>query len=183
MHRDTWSRAAMSTRVMSPPPVGRRSSLLIVAVVGAAVLALLVAAMYLYDHSRRDLIANGVKIDGVSVGGLREAAALTKVQHELNARLSRPVAVRAGSHTWTLGAREARLSIDSANMVAQAVSAGRQGSILTRTVRGLSGGSVNRNIPLVVSYSHQAVRDVVARVRAGVNRAPRNATVEANARG
>jgi lipoprotein-anchoring transpeptidase ErfK/SrfK len=173
----------MSTRVMSPPPVGRRSSLLIVAVLGAAVLALLAAAMYLYDHSRRDLIANGVKIDGVSVGGLREAAALTKVQHELNARLSRPVAVRAGSQTWTLGAREARLSIDSANMVAQAVSAGRQGSILTRTVRGLSGGSVNRNVPLVVSYSHQAVRDVVARVRAGVNRAPRNATVEANARG
>ena len=36
--------------------------------------------MYLYDRSRRDLIANGVKIDGVSVGGLREAAARTKVQ-------------------------------------------------------------------------------------------------------
>ena len=98
----------MSTRVMSAPPVGRRSSLLIVAAVSAAVLALLAAAMYLYDHSRRDLIANGVKIDGVSVGGMRQAAALTKIQHELNARLSRPVVVGAGSHRWTLGSREAR---------------------------------------------------------------------------
>ena len=33
------------------------------------------SAMYLYDHSRRDVIANGVKIDGVSVGGLHAAAA------------------------------------------------------------------------------------------------------------
>jgi lipoprotein-anchoring transpeptidase ErfK/SrfK len=172
----------MSTTV-SAPPVGRRSSVLIVAALSAAVLAVLAAGMYLYDHSRRDLIANGVKVDGVSVGGMREAAALAKVKHELSARLSRPVTVDAGSQKWTLGSREAGLSIDSANMVAQAVSAGRQGSILTRTVRGLTGGSVNRDIPLVVSYSHQAVRDLVARVRAGVNRLPRDATVEASASG
>ena len=35
-------------------------------------------------------------------------------------------------------------------MVAQAVSASREGSIFTRTVRGLFGGSVHRNVPLVV---------------------------------
>ena len=172
----------MSTRV-SAAPVGRRRSVPIVAAVSLAVLAVLVAGMYLYDHSRRDLIANGVKVDGVSVGGLREAAALTKVQHELIARLNRPVTVSAGSRTWTLSPREARLSVDTSGMVAAAVSAGREGSIVTRTVRGLFGGSVNRNIPLLVSYSHQSVRALVARVRASVNRAPRDATVAPGASG
>ncbi len=172
----------MSTRV-SASPVGRRRSVPIVVAVSVGVLAVLVAGMYLYDHSRRDLIANGVKVDGVSVGGLREAAARTKVQHELIARLNRPVTVSVAGHRWTLSPREARLSVDTSGMVAEAVSAGREGSIVTRTVRGLFGGSVNRDIPLLVSYSHQSVRALVARVRAGVDRAPRDATVAPSASG
>jgi lipoprotein-anchoring transpeptidase ErfK/SrfK len=172
----------MSTRV-SAAPVGRRSSVPIVAAVSVAILALLVAGMYLYDQSRRDLIANGVKVDGVSVGGLREAAARAKVKHDLIARLNQPVTVSLGSRTWTLSPREARLSVDTSGMVAEAVGAGREGSIVTRTVRGLFGGSVNRNIPLLVSYSHQSVRALVASVRASVNRAPRDATVAPGASG
>jgi lipoprotein-anchoring transpeptidase ErfK/SrfK len=168
---------------MSASRVTRRSPMLMVAAVSAAVIVALAAGMYLYDHSRRDLIANGVRIDGVNVGGMREAAARTKVQHELITRLNRPVTVRSGSHAWTLGAREAHLTLDAAQMAARAVSAGREGSILTRTVRGLFGGSVHRNIPLVVSYSHQAVRGLTAKVRAAVNRPPRNAMVSPSASG
>src|ERR1700730_5900338 len=160
-----------------------RSRLVIVAPIVAAVVVLLAAGMYFYDHSRRDLIANGLTIDGVSVGGLREQAARTKIQHELIARLDRPVTVRFGPQRWTLGAQEAQLSVDGANMVAQAVNASREGSIVTRTVRGLFGRSVKRDIPLVVSYSHQAVRGVTAKVRAAVDRAPRDATVQASASG
>jgi lipoprotein-anchoring transpeptidase ErfK/SrfK len=166
--------------ISSPP---RRSRLLAVTAVAVAVVLVGAVGVYLYDHSRRDLIANGVRIDGVSVGGMREAAALTKIQDQLVARLNRPVAVRSGSQTWKLGAREARLTVDAKNMVAQAVNAGREGSIVTRTVRGLFGGSVNRNIPLVVSYSHQAVSGLTAKVRAAVNRAPRDATVQPGASG
>ena len=168
---------------MSVSLVARRSPPLVLVSVSAAVVLVLGAGMYLYDHSRRDLIANGVRIDGVSVGGMREAAARTKIQHELIARLNRPVTVRSGSRTWTLSVREAHLTLDAASMAARAVSASREGSIVTRTVRGLFGGSVNRNVPLVVSYSHQAVRGLTAKVRAAVNRPPRNATVAASASG
>jgi len=167
---------------MSASPVRRRSRVLTVAALGAALL-LLVAGAYVYDHSRRDLIANGVRIDGVSVGGMRAAAARAKIQQELIAGLKRPVTVRSGSHTWTLRPREADLRIDTNAMVAQAVSASREGSILTRTVRGLFGGSVSRDIPLTVSYSHDAVRRLAARVRASLDRAPRDATVEPGANG
>lgn len=165
----------------SSPP--RRSRTLAFALGAVGVVLVAAVGMYLYDHSRRDLIANGVRIDGVSVGGMREAAALTKIQNQLISSLNRPLVVRSGSHTWTLGAREARLTVDAQNMVAQAVNAGREGSIVTRTVRGLFGGRVNRNIPLVVSYSHPAVGSLTAKVRAAVNRAPRDATVQPGASG
>jgi lipoprotein-anchoring transpeptidase ErfK/SrfK len=168
---------------MRASPIPRRSRLPIVAAISAGVVVVLALAMYLYDHSRRDLIAKGVTINGVSVGGMREAAARTKIQHELVARLDRPVTVRSGSQKWTMGPREADLTIDAANMVAQAVNVSREGSIVTRAVRGLFGGSVKRDIPVVVSYSHQAVRSLTAKVRAAVDRPPRDATVAASASG
>jgi lipoprotein-anchoring transpeptidase ErfK/SrfK len=165
----------MSTTTESP---NRRRSLTIVGGIVAVLVVALAAGMYLYDHSRRDTIAKGVRIDGVDVGGLHAAAARTKIQDELIGRLNRPLTVRSGARTWTLSPRDAKLTVDAENMVAQAVSASREGSIVTRTLRGLSGGSVKRNIPLVVSYSHQAVRDLTAHVSAALSRAPRDATVQ-----
>jgi lipoprotein-anchoring transpeptidase ErfK/SrfK len=155
-----------------------RRRLVPIVAVGAGFLVVLALGTYLYDHSRRDVIANGVRVDGVPVGGLHQAAARRKVEGELTVRLSRPVTVRSGGRSWRLTPRQAGLHLNVANMVAQAVDASREGSILTRTARGLFGGSVNRNVPLVVSYSHGAVRALASKVRVAVNRAPRDATVQ-----
>ncbi|HEY5044397.1 MAG TPA: L,D-transpeptidase/peptidoglycan binding protein [Solirubrobacteraceae bacterium] len=168
---------------MSAAPGRARRGLPIFAALVVAVVLVAGGAMYLYDHSRRETIANGVRIDGVDVGGLQAAAARAKIQREVVASLNRPVTVRAGARTWTLDPREARLTVDTANMVAQAVQASREGSIVTRTIRGLSGGHVNRDVPLVIGYSHAAVRGVTAQVRAAVQRAPRDATVQPSASG
>lgn len=175
---------------MSSPPLSSRSGWIAGrgrawtgAAVLCAVLLALAAGMYFYDHSRRDLIANGVRIDGVSVGGMREAAALAKVRRQLRASLNRPVSVTSGSHSWTLRAQEAALRIDARKMVAQALSASREGSFFSRTVRDLFGGSVNRDIPLVVSYSHTAVHALAAKVREAVDRPPRDAAVQPSATG
>ena len=168
---------------MSATPGGARRGLPIFAALVVAVLLVAAGAMYLYDHGRRETIANGVRIDGVDVGGLHAAAARAKIQREVVAGLNRPVTVKAGTRTWTLDPRAAHLTVDTANMVAQAVQASREGSIVTRTIRGLSGGQVHRDVPLVISYSHAAVRGVTAQVRAAVQRAPRDATVQASASG
>ncbi len=167
---------------MSALKAPRRRPVAILVCAGALVVVL-AAAMFVYDHARRDVIANGVRVDGVSVGGMQEAAARTKVEHDLLTRLDRPVTLRSGSRTWRLDAHEADVRVNSADMVAQAVSVSREGSIVSRTARGLFGGSVNRDIPLIVSYSHQAVRALAAKVRGAVDRPPRDATVQPTASG
>ncbi len=177
----------MSAPTMAPPQPGpvspRRSRLPIAAAVIVVVFVALAGAMLIYDHSRRDTIAKGVMIDDVSVGGLSASAARAKIQSEVVAPLNRPVVVRSGSRRWTVGPRQVDLTVDTDNMVQQALDASREGSIFTRTVRGLFGGSVKRDVPLVVSYSHAALRGLTAQVRASVNRAPRDASVAASASG
>jgi lipoprotein-anchoring transpeptidase ErfK/SrfK len=150
-------------------------------VIGA--LLLLILGIYLYDRSQRGVIANGVKIDGVSVGGLEEDAARAKVRRELVTELDAPVSVHWGSHHWTLTGREADVSVNIGEMVRQAEAASREGSIVTRSARELFGGSLHRDIPLVVSYSHEAVRALTAKVRAALDRPARDATVQPTSSG
>jgi len=168
---------------MSVSSARRRSRGLMLAAVGAAVVVALAVGLYLYDHSRRDLVANGVTVDGLSVGGLREDAARAKIERDLGDRLNRPVTVSFGSQHWTLGPRAAALRINAANMAAQAVDVSREGSIVTRTWRGLFGGRLKREVPLAISYSHAAVRHLAAQVREAVDRPPRDATVVPSASG
>jgi lipoprotein-anchoring transpeptidase ErfK/SrfK len=139
--------------------------------------------MYLYDHSRRDVIADGVTVAGVRLGGLHEAAARRKLSADLTARLSQPVRVHGFGHHWKLTARQAHVRVDVPALVAQAVSVSRDGSIFSRTIRAVFGGSVKRDVPPQVGYSHQAVRAITAEVRAAVNRPPRDATVQPAASG
>jgi lipoprotein-anchoring transpeptidase ErfK/SrfK len=155
--------------------------LLVAGVLG--VLAVLMLAMYLYDHSRREDIAQGVSIGGVPVGGLSEAAARTKLTHELATRSDVPVSVHYGTRTWHITGRDAGLTIDAASLAEEAASASREGSIFTRTARGLFGGSVHRDIPLQAHYSHAALREFASRVSADIDHPAINASVSPSATG
>jgi lipoprotein-anchoring transpeptidase ErfK/SrfK len=143
----------------------------------------LALGMYFYDHGRRDQIAKGVRIDGIDVGGLSAAAATTKLRHGVALSMERPVTVTMHGKTWRITPRQAGVSVDVGGTVTQAVDASRTGSIVSRTWRGLFGGSVNKDVPLQVTYSRQAVRSFAAQVGADVNTAPRDATVEPGASG
>jgi lipoprotein-anchoring transpeptidase ErfK/SrfK len=156
----------------------RRRQLPLIVGVAVAVLVLLALAMYLYDRSQRDVIASGVQVDGIQLGGLDAAAARQKLQRELAVKLGQPVAVRVGPRRWTFDPRGAAVHADVPAMVAAAVAASREGSIFTRTFRGLFGGSLNRQIPLAVTYSHARVRSFVEQVSAAVNHPARDAEVQ-----
>jgi lipoprotein-anchoring transpeptidase ErfK/SrfK len=174
---------AVSSVERSGAAAGRRRVWPIAAGAVAVLVLILAVGTYLYDHSRRDVIAAGVRIDGVLVGGLHQAAAQSKLEHELVTRLNGPVVIHSGSRSWQLTGSTAGMHVDVRNMVQQAVDASREGSILTRTWRSLTGGTVNRNIALVAGYSHGAVRNLTTKIRSEVNRPPRDATVEPSSRG
>ncbi len=160
----------MSRALRSTPPI------LLAGLLGLAVV--LAFALYAYDHSRRNQIAHGVRIDGIDVGGMSASAATSKIEHGLATSMEQSVVVSSHGHTWRISPRRAGVVVDVPGTVSEALEASRGGSIFTRTWRGLSGGAVHRNVPLRVTYSHEAVTSFVEDVRSAVNTEPRDATVE-----
>ncbi|GAC1438452.1 MAG: hypothetical protein NVSMB51_14340 [Solirubrobacteraceae bacterium] len=153
-----------------------------VLIVGTLV-ALATAGAYLYDQSRTDVIAPGVRVAGVDLGGMAADKAFTRLQDAISAPLSHPLVVRGGGRSFTLTPQEAAVSLNVRGLVDQAVRDSRDGSFLSRTVRSLTGGRVDRQIPLEVSYSHAAVRRLVAEVSKAADRPARDASVKPAASG
>jgi lipoprotein-anchoring transpeptidase ErfK/SrfK len=132
-------------------------------------------ALYAYDSSNEDQVANGVTVGGVSVGGLSAAEARAKLRREIAAPLEKPVSVTYGKRTFNLSASDAGLHADVGGMVDEAVAASRSGDIFSRSLRDLTGGEEDAQIDPRVSYSKAAVAALVTRVRKGVDRPAQDA--------
>jgi hypothetical protein len=135
-------------------------------------------AAFAYDSSRDDLIAKGVTIAGVDMGGMTTAEARRTVQRELQEPLEKPVVVRRGQTRFTLSADDAGVQADVGGMVDEALEASRDGSIFSRVARDLTGGEEDAQVPARVNYSSGAVRDLVKRVRTKLNRPARDAELD-----
>jgi lipoprotein-anchoring transpeptidase ErfK/SrfK len=149
-------------------------------IIAAVVVLLLIGgslALYSYDTGRDDLIAKGVTVAGIDVGGMRRAAASQLIQQRLADPLDRPIIVRANGRRFRLTAAQAEVRTDVGGMVAEAVTASREGNLIQRSWRGLTGGQVHRAIVLRMSYSRDAVTRLVRRVRRATDRSPKNASV------
>jgi lipoprotein-anchoring transpeptidase ErfK/SrfK len=162
--------------------MGKRAPIII-----AAVALLLLAggalALYLYDSSRDDLIAKGVTVAGVDVGGMHRTDATHVVQQHLAEPLARPIVVTADHHRFHMTAERAGITTDVGGMVAQAIAASRAGNLITRSWRGLTGGAVHKSIPLELRYNDRAVRSLVRHIARRINRSPKNASVTPAASG
>jgi lipoprotein-anchoring transpeptidase ErfK/SrfK len=145
----------------------------------AALVVLSVGAVgaYAYDSSRDDLIAKGVTVAGVDVGGMRADAARAALVRELRGALDQPIVVRRGDQRFTLSAADAGVHADVGGMIDEAVRKSRDGSIVTRVTRDITGGSEDAQVPARVNYSEQAVNGLVKRVAATLDQEPRDATV------
>src|SRR6188472_611908 len=140
-------------------------------------------AVAAYDHAHRDVIAPGVSVAGVPVGGLHADAARARVRAALRAPLTTPLVVHSRGRHWTLSPARAHAAVDVDGLVARAVADSRQGSVITRTVHGLTGAQVSENLPARVSFSQPAVDRLVHRVAGAVARPARDATVDPSASG
>jgi lipoprotein-anchoring transpeptidase ErfK/SrfK len=135
-------------------------------------------AAFAYDSSRDDVIAEGISIAGVDVGGMKTAEARRLVRHELQKPLERPIAVFRGKQRFSLSAHDAGVKADVAGMVDQALQESRDGSIFSRVARDIGGGQEDAQVSARVTYSTDAVKQLVERVEGKLNRPPRDAEVE-----
>jgi lipoprotein-anchoring transpeptidase ErfK/SrfK len=135
------------------------------------------AYAYFWDASRADVIARGVTIAGVDVGGLAVNDARAAVEADLASRLHKPLHVTYEGRDFTLRPSHAGVRVDVARMVESALLASREGGLAHRVVRDLRGETVDISIPLVAGVRQARVSAFVARVAHAVDRSPRNARV------
>jgi lipoprotein-anchoring transpeptidase ErfK/SrfK len=149
---------------------------LAIAVLGIAVLAGAgAAALQRYDGSRSDLIAEGITVAGIDVGGLtlREARAL--VERRLASRIERPLALTHGARRFVVEPGLVDVSFDPEPALRAALAKSREGNFLTRSWRDLVGDGESMSLPVPVEYSREAVARVVAGVKRVVDRPVREA--------
>src|SRR4051794_28511759 len=120
-------------------------------ILAAVIVVLLVGgslALYSYDSGRDDMIAKGVTVAGIGVGDMSRAEATRLLQQKLAEPLGQPIVVRASGHRFRLSNERAQARTDVGGMVAEAVSASRQGNLIQRSWRGLTGAEVHKAVAL-----------------------------------
>ena len=127
-------------------------------------------AVYAYDASRDDLIADGITVGGVNVGGMRASEARAAIQDQVTQPLQKPLVVKHGGERFKLTAEEAKLHVAAERMVQDALEKSREGNVISRTIRGLTGDDPEEAaLPARVSYSQDAVDQLVKKVAGAVN--------------
>ena len=155
-------------------------------VIAAALVVLLIGGavgVYAYDSSREDVIAEGVSVGGVDVGGMTAAEARSALRFEIKEPLERSIRVDAGGESFELSAGDTKVSTDLGAMVDDALAESRDGNVLSRTVRDLTGGSVDADLPSRMTYSRDAVKDLVTTVSQQMERDAQDAEVVPSAAG
>jgi len=134
--------------------------------------------VYAYDASRDDLVEDGISAGGVRIGGMRASEARVAIDEQLAQPLRKPLVVRYKDRRFRLTAAAAHLRVASEEMVQEALEKSREGNVITRTVRSLTGDDPDgAKIPARVSYSEQAVERLVKRVSSEVNQPAKDAAV------
>jgi hypothetical protein len=141
-----------------------------VAVAGAGV------AVYAYDNARAKEISKGVRVGGIALDGLTREQARAKLQRVIMQPLERPIVVHHGKSTWRLGPKEARIAVDIDAMVDDAMARSRGGDIFGRTVRNLTGKSLNADLKPTIRYNDRAVVRMIDKIRRSIERKPVDAT-------
>jgi hypothetical protein len=135
------------------------------------------AYAYFWDGSRADLIAEGVRIAGIDVGGLRAGQARRLLETRFDARLRRPVKLTYGGHRFVVRPTAAGARIDVGAMVNTAVRVSRQGGLARRVLRDLRDERLEESIPLRGALSNARLETLIDHVARVLDRPARNARV------
>ena len=145
--------------------------------IAAVALVAIVVAMFAWDASREDVIANDVRVGPVDVSAMTRTRARAVITDRLVEPLHEPLVIQAAGKPFPLTAREAHISANVDAMVNAALRRSREGGVLARTWRAISGSGVGARITPAIAYSRPAVQRIVDRVRVAVSRPAKDAKV------
>src|SRR5215210_7342375 len=154
-----------------------RRSLALIAILVVALLAG-AGGVYAYDHGKEGQIAEGIKVNGVDVGGLSASRARTKLRAALLDPLNRPVTARYEGKRYKLTPAQAQIGVDIDGSVQRALVRSREGDMISRTWREVRGTPILTDLDAKVSYSRASVRRLVGRVQRDLAIEPVDADVD-----
>ncbi len=135
------------------------------------------AYAYSWSQANADVIAPGVTVAGIDVGGLHAGDARARVAGSLGERLQQAVRLTYGAHRFTIRPTHAGLHIDVARMVDDAVTLSRQGGLARRLWRDVRDGRLEAAIPLRAAVSPTSIALVAQRIARILDRPARSAAV------
>jgi lipoprotein-anchoring transpeptidase ErfK/SrfK len=161
-----------------------RGRLLVATGIGLAVAAVALSAggayAYFWESGRSDVLAPGVTVAGIEVGGLHAPTAQALLQERL-AVLHRPLRLQADDHSFVVEPARTGLRVDVSSMVARALRESTRGGLAHRFLRDLEGRQLHVSVPLMATLSRAALAQTVANVALVVDRPARQARVVASA--
>ena len=132
-------------------------------------LALFVAAVFVIDAGKRDVIADGVRIGTLDVGGLERDQARELVRRELTGSVGKSVTATHGNRRFVLKPERAKARLDVDATVDAAIRRSREGTAFSRV---LFGEDVRGTVTPRVAFSRAAAR-TSPRGSPGASAAPR----------
>ncbi len=147
-----------------------------VALAFAIAAVLLLSAVYFYTRSQRDIVANGIRMGTINLGGLTSTAARVKLEHAYRP-LRRALLLRYPSDSLILTSQEAKVSVDTDALVHRALARSGRGWFLARAWRELTGGQVRATLNPRVNYSRAVVKQAVRELQSRIDRRPVNAVL------
>lgn len=146
-------------------------------VVALGVIVVVGVVGWAYDHSKRDTIAEGVRVGGIDVGGMDVGAAKAELEDRLLAELRQPIVATYEGMRVVLSPPRAQVAVNLDATVDEALARGRDGSILARLGRDVTGGDVDVDLQPRVTYSRVAVDHFMAEIVDRFDQAPRDASI------
>jgi lipoprotein-anchoring transpeptidase ErfK/SrfK len=118
-------------------------------------------AAYRYDASTSDRILPGVAIDGVAVGGMTRAEAISAIDRRTGVELGGPLTVSAADRTWTVTPAELGMRADVAGAVDRAFALADDLSFVSRVWHRAREIPLGARLGIRYRYDDQAIQSFV----------------------
>jgi lipoprotein-anchoring transpeptidase ErfK/SrfK len=140
-------------------------------------------ALHQYDAARADLIAAGITVAGIEVGGMSDEQAHALLRQRIVGPLEEPLTLTYEKRRFVLAPALVDVRADVDALVRAALAESRDGNFLARSFRDLTGRRLRTEIPLRVDYSEEALGNVVQGIKRAVDRSARNAKSQVSLEG